>query len=353
MFLSTASPAVASTASIALKTNLWTASLRSASIARKMSTTTTSWEMKHKKTEPKKWAKILPQSWREKMAKKNNPKISVLNLHGTIMAAKRPGFGGGQPLSIDSLEKLIDKAFTPKKLEAVFLSINSPGGSPVQSELIADYISQKSKEKSVPVIAFVEDMAASGGYWLATAAPTIYVSQSSLVGSIGVISQGFGFHETIAKLGIERRTQTAGESKDWSDPFKAQNEEDKAIRQKLLNALHINFKNQVKNSRGDKLKAPDSTLFNGHVWVGQEAVELGLVDGIDTIHRFVAKQFGTDKVTVEKVSKKKGPLSTLFGADFDSADFSESPFTKAAFAHQVATAFTNQGKSNPYDDIRT
>jgi len=351
MFLSTASP-LASTASIALKTNLWTASLISASIARKMSTTTTSWEMKHKKTEPKKWAKILPQSWRVKMANKSKPKISVLNLHGTIMASQQPGFGRQQPLSIDSLEPLINKAFLPKKLEAVFLSINSPGGSPVQSELIADYISQKSKEKSVPVIAFVEDMAASGGYWLATAAPTIYVSQSSLVGSIGVISQGFGFHETIAKLGIERRTQTAGESKDWSDPFKAQNEEDKAIRQKLLDALHINFKNQVKNSRGDKLKAPDSTLFNGHVWVGQEAVELGLVDGIDTIHRFVAKQFGTDKVTVEKVSKKKGPLSSLFGANFESADFSESPFTQAAFAHQVATAFTNQGKS-PYDDIRT
>ena len=109
--------------------------------------------------------------------------------------------GRQQPLSIDSLEPLINKAFLPKKLEAVFLSINSPGGSPVQSELIADYIAQKSKEKSVPVIAFVEDMAASGGYWLATAAPTIYVSQSSLVGSIGVISQGFGFHETIAKLG--------------------------------------------------------------------------------------------------------------------------------------------------------
>ena len=100
------------------------------------------------------------------------------------------------------------------------------------------------------------------------------------------------------------------------------------------------------------LKAPDSTLFNGHVWVGQEAVELGLVDGIDTIHRFVAKQFGTDKVTVEKVSKKKGPLSSLFGANFESGDYSESPFAKAAFAHQVATAFTNQEKS-PYDDIRT
>ena len=92
-------------------------------------------------------------------------------------------------------------------------------------------------------------------------------------------------HIILIFLGIERRTQTAGESKDWSDPFKPQNEEDKAITQKLLNALHINFKNQVKNARGDKLKAPDSTLFNGHVWVGQEAVELGLVDGIDTMHR--------------------------------------------------------------------
>ena len=128
----------------------------------------------------------------------------------------------------------------------------------------------------MPVISFVEDMAASGGYWLATAAPTIYVSQSSIVGSIGVISQGFGFHETIAKLGVERRTHTAGESKAFSDPFKPQTEEDLAIVRSILTSLHGNFKNQVKSARGDKLKGPESKLFSGQVWVGQDAVDMGL-----------------------------------------------------------------------------
>lgn len=152
------------------------------------------------------------------------------------------GFGGRKSLSIDSMEKLIDKAFSMKRCEAVLLNINSPGGSAVQSELIADYIGQKAKSSGVPILSFVEDMAASGGYWLATAAPTIYVTQSSIVGSIGVISQSFGFHEAISKLGIERRTMTAGESKAFSDPFKPWEEKDKAIVRQILASLHDNFK---------------------------------------------------------------------------------------------------------------
>lgn len=135
-------------------------------------------KMKHQQEKPdKKWTKILPESMRKKMAAKKKPKVAVLNLHGMIAAPRGNRLGGRQPLSLATTEKLIDKAFNLKKLEAVFLSINSPGGSAVQSELIADYIAQKAKDKEVPVVSFVEDVAASGGYWLATAAPVIYASK--------------------------------------------------------------------------------------------------------------------------------------------------------------------------------
>ena len=134
--------------------------------------TASNWQMKHKPSSPAKWTKILP--WRKRLEEKAKPKVAVLNLHGMI--ANSTGLNR-RNLSIHTTEKLIDKAFATKKLEAVFLSINSPGGSAVQSEMIADYIGQKSTEKKVPVISFVEDVAASGGYWLATAAPTIYCSK--------------------------------------------------------------------------------------------------------------------------------------------------------------------------------
>ena len=283
--------------------------------------------MKHKPQTPAKWTKILP--WRKRLEEKAKPKVAILNLHGMIANSSL----NRRNLSIHSTQKLIDKAFDTKKCEAVFLSINSPGGSAVQSELIADYIGQKSAEKKVPVISFVEDVAASGGYWLATAAPTIYCSKrffnyneitfacgreerefadfakeshfssgcrsitvanldlvqkdfgtmlhllafdckffyyfSSIIGSIGVISQKFGFHEAIKHLGIERRTQTAGEFKAFGDPFKPEQEKDVAIVRNILSALHENFKAQVKSSRKDKLKeakAPDSELFSGKVY---------------------------------------------------------------------------------------
>lgn len=136
-------------------------------------------KLKHQEQQSeKKWTKILPESMRKRMEAKKKPKVAVLNLHGMIAAPRgRGNFGGRQPLSLVTTEKLIDKAFSLKKLEAVFLSINSPGGSAVQSELIADYIAQKAKDKEVPVVSFVEDVAASGGYWLATAAPVIYASK--------------------------------------------------------------------------------------------------------------------------------------------------------------------------------
>ena len=183
--------------------------------------TDSKWKLKHKETTTPTWHKlVLPVKYQDKMKEKRKPKIAILKLQGTIMAG-RPGPAGrnNQRLNIDNTKDAIDKAFKTKLLEAVFLNINSPGGAPVQTELIADYIQQKSQEKHVPIISFVEDVAASGGYWLATAAPKILISKSSMVGSIGVISQSLGFHEVIQKLGIESRVYTAGKSKAFNNPL--------------------------------------------------------------------------------------------------------------------------------------
>merc|ERR1719187_1971595 len=152
---------------------------------------------------------------------------------------------------------MIDKAFKPRRLEAVLLNINSPGGSAVQSDLVSSYIKEKSIKHNVPVIAFCEDYAASGGYWLACTGSQIYAARSSVVGSIGVISQGLGFHELIEKYGVERRTFTAGENKSVNDPFAPLKEKDAEIIKTLLNNIHQHFIDHVKASRGERLVGDD------------------------------------------------------------------------------------------------
>merc|ERR1719187_1641449 len=157
------------------------------------------------------------------------PRVSVLNLQGTIVAKGGPSFNGPRQINLESHKKSIDKAFKPSRLQAVILNINSPGGTPVQSDLVSAYIKEKAAKHNVPVIAFVEDMAASGGYWLACTGTEIYAARCSIVGSIGVISQGFGFNKLIEKYGIERRTYTAGENKSINDPFEPVKEKDVEI----------------------------------------------------------------------------------------------------------------------------
>lgn len=296
---------------------------------------------------PSKLGKLLPQSWRKKIEAKQKPHIAILNLHGMIASTGGgPRFGGQKPLSIHTTEKLITQAFNTKRLEAVFLSINSPGGSAVQSELIADFIGQKSAETKVPVISFVEDVAASGGYWLATAAPTIYASKSSIVGSIGVISQSFGLHKAIEKLGIERRTMTAGESKAFSDPFKPLEEKDTIIIKSILEALHENFKNQVKKARQDKLKVADDKIFSGEVWVGEKAVEIGLIDGVDTVHNFIQSQFGGHKkVTVVRISQPKPWPFSGFGSEFMG-------FEQTAFAHHLSSLYAQNVDQKFFENFK-
>lgn len=201
--------------------------------------------------------------------------VSVLRLEGVIGGGSR--LGGGS-LTDAGLAPLIESAFGKGKPKAVALVINSPGGSPAQSSLIAARIRRLADEKKVPVHAFVEDVAASGGYWLATAADHIHVDPSSIVGSIGVISASFGFQELLSRQGIERRVHTAGEDKSMLDPFRPERPED-VVRLKELQALiHRNFIEQVTARRGARLTG--EKLFSGDIWVGQAGVDVGLADGV-------------------------------------------------------------------------
>ena len=238
------------------------------------------------------------------------PRVSVINLHGTIMPGKGSPLGG-KLINIESTRKMIDEAFNPRRLEAVLLNINSPGGSAVQSDLVSSYIREKSIKHNVPVIAFCEDYAASGGYWLACTGSQIYAARSSVVGSIGVISQGLGFHELIEKYGVERRTITAGENKSVMDPLAPLKEKDVEIIKGLLNNIHQHFIDHVKTSRGERLKGDDKTIFNGEFWTGEPALALGLVDGIDNVDSYIARTWG-DNVDVKRV-KGGSPLEELLG----------------------------------------
>lgn len=204
---------------------------------------------------------------------KRSPRVAVIRLQGVITSGGRGG------LSDHGLARMIERAFRRGKPRAVALVINSPGGSPVQSALIAARIRRLADEHKIPVHAFVEDVAASGGYWLATAADDIWLDASSVTGSIGVISAGFGFPELLARHGIERRVHTAGAAKSFHDPFRPENPEDVARLRAILEPIHDAFKAQVLARRAARL-APGRDLFTGDIWVGQGAVDVGLADGI-------------------------------------------------------------------------
>ena len=233
--------------------------------------------------------------------------VPVVRLHGVIGDAGR--FRRG--LTIASTATVLHRAFAIPG-PAVALSINSPGGSPAQSDLIARRIRALAEEKKKKVYAFVEDVAASGGYWLATAADEIYAVESSFIGSIGVISGGFGFPELIAKLGVERRLYTAGEHKVRLDPFSAENPDDRAWLEKLQKDVHGFFKDRVKTSRGKRLKATQKKAFSGDVWLGPEALEMGLIDGIGDMRGICREKFGKD-VVLKLIEGKTGFVSRLLG----------------------------------------
>ncbi len=238
--------------------------------------------------------------------RKSEPRVAVLRLAGVIASGGR----GGASLSDAALAPLIERAFARGKPQAVALAINSPGGAPVQTALIAARIRRLADDKNIPVHAFVEDVAASGGYWLATAADHIWIDESSVVGSIGVISASFGFHELLARNGIERRVHTAGGSKSFLDPFKPEKPEDVARLKALQEPIHQTFIAQVRSRRAAALATAvhrDADLFTGEVWVGRQAVEVGLADGIGHLVPKMKDLFG-DKVRLQTYGQRRGLL---------------------------------------------
>ena len=215
-----------------------------------------------------------------------------------------PGRGFRPALNAKGLEPVLKKAFR-KGVAGVALAINCPGGSPVQSALIASRIRALSAEHKVPVYAFCEDVAASGGYWLACAADEIYADENSIVGSIGVISMGFGFPEAIAKLGIDRRVHTSGQSKSQNDPFKPEKPEDVERLESILEDMHESFKAMVRTRREGKLKGDEKDLFSGAFWTGRKGLELGLVDGLGHLSEVMKRKFG-DKVALKTIAPSQG-----------------------------------------------
>ncbi|QGX99801.1 S49 family peptidase [Roseovarius faecimaris] len=235
---------------------------------------------------------------------KTEPLVAVVRLAGSIGASR-------SQLSDETIGPVIEKAFKRGKPAAVALVINSPGGSPVQSSLIAARIRRLAEEKAIPVHAFVEDVAASGGYWLAVAADDIWVDRGSIVGSIGVISASFGAPVFLARQGIERRVHTSVKSKSMLDPFLPEKKEDVARLKTILEQMHTGFVDHVIARRGDKL-ADKSDIFTGEFWLGRRAVELGLVDGEAHLMPKLKELYG-EKVRIRPYGRRRSLLSR-FGA---------------------------------------
>ena len=240
--------------------------------------------------------------------------VSVLKLHGVIAARTRG------TLNDSSLAGIVEKAFTRGKPAAVALSINSPGGSPAQSSLISARIRRLAEEKSVKVYAFVEDVAASGGYYIASAADEIWVDRHSIIGSIGVISAGFGLKDFIERHGIERRVYTAGETKSMLDAFQAEKPEDVKRLKVLQEHIHAGFIDHVKTRRGARL-CEDEDLFKGDVWVGSATVATGLVDGVGHLVPKMKEVFG-EKVAFKRYEQRR-PFLNRFGVSLAADAMSE------------------------------
>ena len=231
--------------------------------------------------------RLVPPPWRAK-----TPVVPVIRLSGTIGSITPLRTG----LSLSSLNDTLERAFQRKGIAAVALAVNSPGGSAVQASLIATRIRELAAKHELRVFSFVEDIAASGGYWLACAGDEIYADASSIVGSIGVVSAGFGFVDAIQKLGIERRVHTAGENKAILDPFRPERAEDVARLKSLQLDVHEEFKTLVRTRRAGRLDETNPDLFTGAFWSGRRGLELGLIDGLGTMHQILRERFGADVV---------------------------------------------------------
>ncbi|MET0744626.1 MAG: S49 family peptidase [Microvirga sp.] len=246
---------------------------------------------------------LLPAHYRRSV-----PVVPVVRLSGAIGAVMPLRAG----LAMANVAPMLERAFAVPGAKAVALVINSPGGSAAQSHLIFRRIRSLSEEKGVPVLAFVEDAAASGGYMIACAADEIFADPASIVGSIGVVSSGFGFNKLIERFGIERRVHTAGQSKAMLDPFKPEHPEDVARLKELQRRIHTMFTDLVRSRRGSRLTERDD-LFSGAFWVGDEALDLGLIDGLGDIRTILRARYG-DKVSLRMIAPARpGLVARLLG----------------------------------------
>lgn len=246
------------------------------------------------------------------------PVVAVLPLEGVIGSGSR----FSTALNLAGLDEKITQAFEVYNVKAVALAVNSPGGSPVQSELIMRRIQKLSAEKKIPVYAFAEDVAASGGYLISLAAEEIYAHEASIIGSIGVISAGFGFDKAIEKIGVDRRVYAAGDNKSILDPFQPEKEKDIKLLKDMQKEIHEFFKNLVKERRGDKLKGTQKVMFSGQFWAGKEALKLGLVDGIGDMHTVMKDKLG-DKTKFKRIKEEKGFIKSLLGMSVSKAKISD------------------------------
>lgn len=236
------------------------------------------------------------------------PVVSVIRLSGAIGVSSplKPG------LTLAALASTIERAFETPRAKAVAIQINSPGGSPAQSMMIYKRIRALAEEKELPVYVFTEDVAASGGYMLAVAGDEIYADPSSIIGSIGVVSASFGFTKLIENYGIERRVYTAGTKKATLDPFQPENPEDIERLKLIQKDIHKTFIDLVKGRRGVKIEGKDEELFTGEFWSGNQALKLGLIDGIDDLRSKMREIYGK-KVKLKKVEQKTGMFSRMRG----------------------------------------
>ena len=244
--------------------------------------------------------------------KKIIPHIKLTGVIGNVGKFK-------QGIDFSGQEEIILKAFSVKKAPCVAITINSPGGSPVQSHLIFNFIRQQAKKNKKKVIVFAEDIAASGGYLIACAGDEIYANSSSIIGSIGVIYSSFGFTELIKKIGVERRVHTAGKNKSNLDPFLDEKKEDIERLKNIQLDLHKDFINVVEKSRGEKLKKSEVELFSGEFWSGTKSKELGLIDEIGDANQVLREKFGED-VIIKKFEKSKSWLSKKLSSSNDQVD---------------------------------
>jgi signal peptide peptidase SppA len=247
-----------------------------------------------------------------------NPKplVAVIRLSGAIgerIGAFRPG------MTAAALMQPIERAFQMPGVRAVALAINSPGGAPVQAALIVKRIRALSERHGIPVVAFCEDVAASGGYMLACAADEIFADDSSVVGSIGVISAGFGFPELLQKIGVERRVYAAGEHKGMLDPFRHEKPDEIARLEDLQKDVHESFKDLVRSRRSGKLKADEGELFSGAFWTGRKALAMGLIDGIGELTQVMQDRYG-ERVRFRPVVARQSWLRRRFGMRLQAAD---------------------------------